>query len=336
MGFVSGYSQEVFRIINQKRIIIKSSRPLIIQLVVKKIFSSIYFKVIATFFILFYLFHQIDLHLLSTALKAVNYPYIPLLIFVIFVFWIINVVGLYLLLLPIGKLPFNTFFKYQLKSIVLGSVTPMQIGEATIFVYLNQMNIPIQKTFSAFLLNKVIHLALMLLTGCVFLYYIDFPYLGLILFGGISVVIFFGVSINSQLRGIIRDSFVKKYVPQYYDFFELTADYTRKHGKYLLLNILFNVLKILIAGFEIWLTFFVFHIEDDFWLLISIYNLSRVLALFPVSIGGLGILEGGVALSLARLGFNYSVVILAMFFSRILAIVLALLTLSYYGLQQWH
>ena len=173
----------------------------------------------------------------------------------------------------------------------------------------------------------------MILTGYIFLYHISFPYLGLILVGSISLFVVFLVSINSQVRVIIRDSIVKRYVPQYYDFFELTSDYMRKYRKYLLLNILFNILKIIIAGAILWLTFFLFSIEDNFLLLISIYNLSRVLALLPVSIGGLGVLEGGVALSLARLGFNYSVVILAMFFLRILAIGLALLTLSYYVLK---
>jgi len=300
---------------------------LIIQNIVKKTFSSIYFKIVTAFLILFYLSRLIDIDLLLTALRKVNYGYIPVVIIAIGIFWFANVISLYFLLLPIGELHFRKFFYYQLKSIVLGSVTPMQIGEATIFVYLKQIGIPVQKTLSAFLLNKLIHLVFMFLTGTVFLSYIRFPYLFIILLGTISVVVFAVASTHSQLRVLVRERLIKRYLPQYYDFFELLSDYLRKYRKYFFLNMLLNALKIIIAGGEIWVTFFLFRIHDNFWLLLSVFNLSRILTLIPVSIGGLGILEGGVALSLARLGFDYSVVILAMFFSRILGLVLALLAL---------
>jgi uncharacterized membrane protein YbhN (UPF0104 family) len=226
------------------------------------------------------------------------------------------------------------FFKYQFKGILLGSVTPMQLGETVIFAYLQTIGFPGQKALSAFLLNKVIHLGLMSLTGIIFLYQINFQHTYLIWIGAV-VFLILGLSIiHSNIRIIIRDGFVKRYFLNYYDFFEILSDYARKYQKYLFLNIIANIVKVSVAGVVIWLTFFLFNIQHDFLLLLSVYNLSRMLTLLPVSIGGLGILEGGVALSLSRLGFRYSIVILAMFFLRILSIILALLFLVYDLLQR--
>ena len=136
--------------------------------------------------------------------------------------------------------------------------------------------------------------------------------------------------ISSKLRITIRESVIKRYLLKYYDFFELTSEYFRKHIKYFFLNVISNVLKVLIAGFVIWTNFLLFNIKSDFLLLLSVYNLSRILSLLPVSIGGLGLLEGGVALSLSRLGLNYSVVIVAMFFLRIWFVMMDVIVLLYY------
>ena len=319
----------VFRTNNMKNTqhsIYSSIRP-----IARKLFSNIYMKIGITLLILYYLYRQVDLQLLIVALEHVRYPYIPLLICNIFIFWGVNVLSFYFLLAPIGNIDVQTFFTYQFKSILLGSITPMQIGETAIFMYLKKRAIPVQKTLLTFLLNKLIHAIFMFLVGSIFLYYLQPTFFIIASVGGLAGLLSLITLFNMKpLRRMVRESVIGAYMLRYEDFFEFLAEYFGKHSRYLLLNILVNFLKILIAGFMIWLTFFLFCIKNDFWLLLSVYNLSRILTLLPISIGGLGVLEGGVALALSRIGYPYSVVVLAMFFLRILAMTLAFLTLLYF------
>jgi uncharacterized membrane protein YbhN (UPF0104 family) len=206
----------------------------------------------------------------------------------------------------------------------------MEAGEAAIFVYLAKKGFKLQMVLSSFLMNKVIHLILMLITGVVFFYYVKLPFLPSIIFGVICSLILFLLIINSRIRILIRESIVKKYLLSYYPFFELTSDYFRKYSKYLALNIIVNIIKIMLGGLAIWINFQMFSIQVDFLMLLSVFNLSRIVSLIPISIGGIGILEGGVALSLAKIGFDYSSVLLAMFFERFVGIILAAIFLSYY------
>jgi len=300
----------------------------------RKILHSVYLKIAVTLLLLYYLSRQIDFNLLQISLQSVNYFYLPLLVFVIICFWIVNVMSLYFLLLPIGEMRFATFFKYQLKSIVLGSVTPMELGEATIFIFFKKNDFPLQQALSAFLLNKVIHVILMFLTGFIFLYYIQYANTTYLLLTVVLMVATAIAVVQSPLRILIREIIVKKYFDRYYNFFELVSDYVRKHAAYLLLNIAVNLVKVIVAGVIIWLNFRLFNININVFLLASIYNMTRILSLIPVSISGLGIQEGGVALALSKFGFNYSIIVTAMFFLRLLAISMALVFLLYTFLKR--
>jgi uncharacterized membrane protein YbhN (UPF0104 family) len=297
---------------------------------IKTALTSVYFKFIATGLIVFYLYTLIDSKLLLESLRHINFAYLPFLVLILIVFWVFNIISLYVLLLPLGNITFVEFFHYQFKSTLLGSVTPMEAGEAAIFVYLVKKGFNLQMVLSSFLMNKVIHLILMLITGVVFFYYVKLPFLPSIIFGVICSLILFLLIINSRIRILIRESIVKKYLLSYYPFFELTSDYFRKYSKYLALNIIVNIIKIVLGGLAIWINFQMFSIQVDFLMLLSVFNLSRIVSLIPISIGGIGILEGGVALSLAKIGFDYSSVLLAMFFERFVGIILAAIFLSYY------
>ncbi|MBF0497065.1 MAG: flippase-like domain-containing protein [Deltaproteobacteria bacterium] len=299
-----------------------------------KVVSHLYFRLTFTALLLWYIYRQINVNLLIDTLWKVNYAYLPWVVLIILAYWAFNVISLYFLLLPIGRVNFAEFFKHQLESIILGSVTPMQLGEAAIFVYLKRINFPLQKTLSAFFFNKVLHYLMMLLSGFLFLYYVRFNYSSLLLWSLLALILMVPIVVGTRLRTIIRDLVVKRYLFRYYAFFELTSDYITKHRGCLLLNALFSFLKIIDCGLEIWLILLIFNVHGDFLLFLSVYNLCRILSLVPISISGLGVLEGGAALALSRLGYEYSAVILAMFFLRAVALLMSTFFLSFCLLQR--
>jgi uncharacterized membrane protein YbhN (UPF0104 family) len=210
----------------------------------------------------------------------------------------------------------------------------MEAGEAIIFVYLKNRGFHFQKVLASFLLNKVVHLFLMLSSGVLLLQYMQIPFIWVLLVCVSVLLILFLVIINSRFRIVVRDLVVKKYFSIHYDFFELTSDYFRKYSRYLLLNITANLVKIAVGGLAIWIDFMMFSIRIDFSLLLSVFNISRVISLIPISFGGIGILEGGVALALSKIGFDYSTVILAMFFERFIGIGLAVIIFPFLHLKK--
>ncbi|GEM_PF-3785060 len=85
-----------------------------------------------------------------------------------------------------------------------------------------------------------------------------------------------------------------------------------------MINIVF---KVIVETLMLYANLSMFGITVDFSVLLSVYNLNRIISLVPFTIGGLGVLEGGVSLMLKSLGYNYNMILSSMITLRILTFV---------------
>jgi uncharacterized membrane protein YbhN (UPF0104 family) len=284
--------------------------------ILRTVFGSVWFKLLVTCGLFVWLWKMVDADGFLSALRTVRWFWVPSIILGLLAFWVLNVLSLYVLLSPYGRPDWKAFLKFQLTSLIFGLFTPSQIGEASILAFLKAQGIGIQKGASLFLVNKIVNLLLLFVSGLYFFRFLHlnpFIYLvGLAIGAGLLVV-----ALLTPLKGFIRDKIIKRYFHKFYDFFRTTADLFRLHSRHLLLNVFVNLLKVFVLFYVVWAVFRSFGMTPGYFFIGSIYNLNRIVAVLPVTLNGLGLIEGGMSLALSRMGFEYDRVLAAMVFLRV-------------------
>lgn len=281
-----------------------------------RLLKSLYFKVVITIIVLAIVFFSVDFRAFFELFKKIELLLLPMLIINIFIFWFMNILSLFVLVRAAGKIDFLAFSKDQILSLVIGSVTPGQLGESSIILFLSNNKIRPAFGTAVFLLNKFINLLIIMLFGIFALFYFNIkPVYFIIVF---AVFVFLLVLVfYSKTRFFVRDRIVLRLFKKHYDFFKVNYDFFRVHRKALLINILLNFLKVILSGVSIFLVFSLFGLDGSFFTLLSVFSFNRIIALIPITIAGLGILEGGVSLALSQIGYNYDAVLVTMFFLRV-------------------
>lgn len=293
------------------------------KLKLKKIIKSPWIKLFFTILILFLAFRKFDIKTLEGIITHTSFTLLPFLILTNLVTWYLGILAIYSLFHPFKDIQFKRIAFYQLKSMVLGYFTPTQLGEAMIVIYLKKYKISYKTSLTLFFTNKLINFLLILLTGILALYFlkiVSFKLLiSLFLIGIIIAIILifsplkkFGINYLHKTRPIIYNEVILGYT-----FF--------KHNIHsLLFNIGINILKISLTALQVYIAFIMFNIHIPFLQFFTVLNLTRIISLIPISISGLGILEGGMAFTLQKLGYNYIISLSAMSFYRIFTLIMTL------------
>lgn len=292
--------------------------------VVKWIFSNIYIKISITFILIGYILNFILQNNWHQILHNIKIKYLPVLFLLIIIFWVLNILSLYVMILPIKKIKIFRFAQFQLPSLAMGAFTPSQVGELSIIVLMKNIA-PKQKVTAAVILNKIVNIFIILLTGSFFFLLTHrFYYFIIFLSSFFFLLVIFTIILKSHSEKI-KEKIVKKYFKKYLIFFKSFSDFFKIHKYYFFANIGLNLLKVIIAGFSIFSVFLIFQIQINYFLLLTIFSLNRIVALIPITISGIGLLEGGVIFTLSQFqNIPIDQASLAMVFLRIVNILFAL------------
>lgn len=290
----------------------------------KKRILNILLLSLGTIFVMVLAFWKTDFGLFFKSFTQIHIPLLPLLILNLLLMWFFGVISLYVLILPLKKIPIGRFALAQMFSILLGAFTPAQAGESAIILLLKKENINLQKGTSLFLLNKMVNLLLILISGLCFLFYLKINVTGLL----IGVVLMIGIvliCVYTPLRSVIAEKILKRYFARFLDFFRTFSDLLKVYPRAMLLNLGLNICKVIITGTAVYITFLIFHLHIDYILLLTAVNLSRIMGLIPITPAGWGIVEGGTSVLLSHVGFDRTMILAGMFFMRTLNLLLSLI-----------
>jgi len=216
------------------------------------------------------------------------------------------------------------FVEFNSISLALGHLTPSQIGEAILVLYLKHFGLGIKKGMAIFLFNKIINFSLIFLFGLYGLtYYGLFNIKFIVPF--ILILIILLISIFTKLRVLIKEFIIKRYFMRFYDFFRMISDLIKEKYLYVILNIFFNFIRIVLAAFIIWLCFKAVGLNVNYFIVLFIYNLGKIPTFLPLSLSGLGILESGTTFLLYKLGFDSQLVLSGLLLNRALGLLLTII-----------
>jgi len=279
---------------------------------------------LGTIFVMAMAFLKTDFSLFFKSFIQIRISLLPLLILNLLLMWFFGVISLYVLILPLKKIPIGHFALDQMFSILLGAFTPGNAGESAIILLLKKENINLQKGTSLFLLNKIVNLLLILISGLCFLFYLKINVAGLL----IGVALMIGivlVCVYTPLRSVIAKKILKRYFSRLLDFFRTFSDLLKVYHRAMLVNIGLNICKVILVGTSVYITFLIFHLHIDYIPLLTSVNLARIMGLIPITPAGWGIVEGGTSVLLSHLGYDKTIILAGMFFMRTLNLLLSLI-----------
>lgn len=297
---------------------------------IKKIVTSIYFKIIITICLFVIIFHSISLKEVIKVLSKINPYYVLLIILALLTLYFLMCVSVWVLLLPIKKVHFGKVFKYQIYSAAIACFTPAQIGESYIAVLLRKEHINFQKGLSVFFFNKAINILIIIFVAIPTFGFLDINYFYLYVMLFVFFIIVPLIVIKTDLRILIRDCIIKKYFNKFYDFFEVISNYIKSNIPIVLLNVIINILKIFVSTMATWLGFIAVKLDIQFFTFFPVWNFARLAGLIPFSLSGWGFVEGTIILVLSRIGFKGSEILGGTIIERFFSIAFAVIIICIY------
>lgn len=250
--------------------------------------------------LLAYLLYKIGLGNLYTSFKGANVYYLLLAIIITFFYTLIQIYKWGLILKRQGiAIKFNKLARMQLKSLFYGIVTPGRVGSFVKAYYLKEeLNTNLGKAISSVIIDRILDIMSifilafiggMLLVNKIF----DLSYALFIAFGCIAIgsYIVLNKSLAKKILGFLYDRFLpnkfKKDVREsFYSFYE---NLPKKSS--LIIPFLINLAS-WIGTYTI--AYFVsrsLHLEINYIVLVTLYAITTVVGLVPITISGLGTRE---------------------------------------------
>lgn len=264
--------------------------------------------------ILIFLIYNIGLSNLFETLKKFNFAYLPLIIIVLLLTYILAGINTWILIWPFRKVSLLNIIKYTFFILFFAAILPGKIADLLLLHFLKKEKINISQSTIVLFFDKIISLLLKVifsLIGTIFiLKQFNFLFVGipLITLGIISLSL---LIVNSKnIRDIIKNKLLKKYSSIWKGFSKNLKNYQKEYKIYLGYNGLVTLIKILAESLLFFLLFLSFGQYVNPLEIFFVFSLLSIIILlaFPIGISGLGVREALGVVIFSSIGVDSAVV----------------------------
>ncbi len=252
-------------------------------------------KVTIGLLIIFFLIYKFGLDNIFSTILDVKPGFLFIALIFYFVSIFIGVLNIKLLIAPLNKkISYWNLFRYYMFSWSAGLLVPGKIGEFSICYFLKKHDISIGEGIAASLMDKIITFVFLLIFSLFgFFIFLDFYSALLSVMVIPCILVTFLVSLYSmRIRNIIKRFIPNKIADKFKGFSRLLNRYAKDYKMLLFLNFLITGIKWFISFLVIYYMFLSFNVHVALGVVIIITAITKIIALIPISISGLGIREG--------------------------------------------
>src|SRR3989344_5524190 len=212
--------------------------------------------------ILFYLIYNIGLSNLFETLKNFNLVYLPLIIMVLLLTYILAGINIWVLILPFKKIPVLNSIKYVYFTLFFATILPGKLADLLLIHFLKKEKLTISQSTIVVVFDKIISLLLKVVLGLIGAIFIlkefNFLFIGipLITLGivGISLIV-----VNSKrFTEFIKKIVLRKYSSIWKGFSKNLKNYQKEYKVYLGYNTLVTLIKTIFEALLFFLLFLSF------------------------------------------------------------------------------
>ena len=216
----------------------------------------------------------------------------------------------------------------------MGAFSPAQAGELSLAFFLKDYGVKVTQGMTAVLLDKILMLGLFFAASLValFCYFPQANLSALLLLGGVGLGIV-ACGFSRLIRSLVRERIVLQYFPGLLPACQMVMAFIIHRPGALALNLFVGVIRLVVGALMIHLGLMAFGYQqaafnDVFWL----NCLVRTTTFIPISINGIGLLEGAAikAFSIEGVGIPEETVLSAFLLNRVVLYIFA------GGVVLWH
>ncbi len=201
---------------------------------------------------------------------------------------------IYALVSPIHKkINMKKIFHIFINTWALGMITPGKVGELSIIYFLHNEDVNLGDGAAIAVLDKLVRF-FSIGFFAVFGFFIFFDesaaWRSVLILSGIALAGIFFI-FSDPGRAFIKKYLLRKYHQKFKGFSSRLFWFLRKGKRFVLLNLILNLIKWATAAFAIYILFFAFGQKVPFVFVFVITCLTTIIALIPVSLSGLGLRE---------------------------------------------
>ena len=284
----------------------------------------------------FYVLYLVDIRHLGTILSNINWLYLVPIVVLFLCFVVLGGMRIAFILRSEVKerLTYYVVVKWYFLANAMGAFSPAQTGELSLAFFLKDYDVKMSQGMTAVLLDKILMLFLFLAASLVTLFYY-FPQANLsalLILGGAGIGIMTCGS-SRLMRKFVRERIVLRYFPGLLPACQMVMSFMLHRPGALALNLFFGIIRLAVSGLMIHLSLMAFGYQqaafnDVFWL----NCLVRTTTFIPISINGIGLLEGAAikVFSIEGVGIPQESVLSAFLLNRVMLYIFA------GGLVVWH
>lgn len=258
-----------------------------------------------------------------------DYSWIPALFLTALGFLVLGACNSYLIVLTIKELSFRTMLKVFFISVSWGMYTPAFVGEIGSTAYLlRQEGFSVSQGLSVITIDKLLTIAVntVLFVLGLWLFFPETKSLVyLFTFVGLSIPMF--CVFVRPLRKFLKVAVIDKFMPWSHQYFNTMVNFLLNHPRLVLLNVLFSVLRAFLGATAIWIGLVAIGVESNLWAVAFVNFVARMVSYIPITINGLGLLEGAAMTLFQRISIDPEATLLAYLLSRLIMMVFGVVVL---------
>jgi len=264
--------------------------------------------------ILIFLIYNIGLSNIIGTLKNFNFIYLPLIIIILLLSYILAGINIWILIWPFKKISVLNSIKYVYFTVFFAAILPGKLADLLLLYFLKKEKLAVSQSTIVVFFDKIISLLLKVVLGLIGAIFVlkefNFLFMGipLITLGiiGISLIV-----VNSKrFREFIKKRVLRKYSSIWKGFSKSLKSYQKEYKIYLGYNTLVTLVKIFFEALLFFLLFLSFGQYIDPIKVFFVYSLLSIIVLlaFPIGISGLGVREALGVVVFSIIGVDSAVV----------------------------
>jgi len=215
--------------------------------------------------------------------------------------------NIWILLSALSPVRLSRVLRAYLVAASLGSFTPAALGDFSLVGLLGREGVPAHQSFAVMLVDRGITLALYLLvylplTAVLILPIGRWRWLPVAFGAGVAGVL--ALNVVRPLRLWVRARIVRPWLPQLEDFLRTGSDLLRAYPFHLLADVVVTVARSVVSGVMILMVLAAVGAHADLVRVVIISNVLSLLNYIPITVGGVGVYEGGAMALFGQIGLS--------------------------------
>lgn len=285
------------------------------------------FRIGVALSILIFLIVSTSVESILNTFKSINPFWGGVGVFCLIAFLLLGALNVWILLRTMHKISFSNFFHIYRYSWALSLVTPGQVGDASLILFLKKYGVQIRQTAIAYIIDKIITITFFFLISWLgsylFLEILRGIWLPLIITAIASIVVGF------MMFWVFPHhfSFAMK-IRNWIDVFVLELHVFKHKWYILLINTMLTIVKWGVMSLCYFTAFYAFNVFVEWPEIGIIPILASLVGYIPVSISGIGTVEFTATFLFSKIGVTPSVVLSVYLFLRTFQYIMALVLIA--------